>query len=170
MTLQRILVLLLVATTMESATEADETTTEASPKAMMMTDPGSESTPEKFTSAALCPIGAEWSNCVECNSDCATLYMVCTEGCREGCKCIGPGYVFYEGSCIPASNCPTPAETTTFTISDTIETTMETTQETSPSESTTTETTTTDWPASTTSTTANRFTTGSWTTVTPPCY
>ncbi|OCT73569.1 zonadhesin-like [Xenopus laevis] len=53
-----------------------------------------------------CPPDAEWFNCVECDSYCASLNLICTEGCRGGCKCKEDGYVLYEGVCIPANKCP----------------------------------------------------------------
>ncbi|XP_041426590.1 integumentary mucin C.1-like [Xenopus laevis] len=67
------------------------------------------------TTVAPCPSGAEWSSCVACGSDCASLHVVCTDVCREGCRCLEYGYVFHEGSCIPRSNCPTAEPTTEVT-------------------------------------------------------
>eukprot|EP00079_Xenopus_tropicalis_P018273 XP_004919554.1 PREDICTED: zonadhesin-like [Xenopus tropicalis] len=56
--------------------------------------------------ATSCPPDAEWSNCAGCESYCATLNLICTEECREGCKCKEDGYVLYENVCVPANKCP----------------------------------------------------------------
>ncbi|KAE8594412.1 hypothetical protein XENTR_v10019626, partial [Xenopus tropicalis] len=92
MDLLSILGLLLIATATPGATQTT-------------TAPGQESTQGPYTSV-FCPPGAEWTACVGCGATCETLYMSCTGECHEGCRCTGPGYVLYQGSCIPSSNCP----------------------------------------------------------------
>ncbi|XP_075462333.1 uncharacterized protein LOC142497849 isoform X2 [Ascaphus truei] len=67
---------------------------------------GQSTTPAPLKPGPSCPPGAEWSSCSGCGSYCPVKDMMCATVCSDGCACTQKGYVIYNGTCIPSSECP----------------------------------------------------------------